>query len=189
MNEERRVLLQQIFDNVNGWLHFAEAKNAALIAFNVALLASLMSSDLLKGSAMLFSAIIIGLLISIMISLWSFKPINNKLEKTCSANLKENLLHFAYIASLERDEYIKKIHNYYWNEPSIDINSVSRLECDYCEEIIENARIAMKKQCYFRVGFYIALVVIVAIGVLTICLMNNLTWNEVVIPTIHMLQV
>lgn len=169
MDENRINLLQQIFDNVNSWLHFAEAKNAALIAFNVALLSSLTSSELFKINAMLFCTIIIGLLLSIMVSLWSFKPINKKLEKTSATNLGENLLHFAYIASLERDEYIKKLYNYYWKEPNMDINAISRLERDYCEEIIENARITMRKQYYFRIGFYIVIVVIVAIGVLAIC--------------------
>lgn len=169
MEEEQRNLLQQILDNVNNWLYFAEAKNAALIAFNIALLASLMGSDLLMVSNVLFSAAIIGLLISIMISLLSFKPMNTKLGKTSGTNIEENLLHFAYIASLERDEYIKKLHNYYWQDSSMDMNKISRLECDYCEEIIENARITMSKQYYFKMSFYIVLVVLVAVGALVIC--------------------
>lgn len=33
--DNRAALLQQVLDSVNNWLQFAEAKNAALIAFNV----------------------------------------------------------------------------------------------------------------------------------------------------------
>ena len=46
MCENHSELLQQIFENINMWLHFAEAKNAAIIAFNIALLAALISSNL-----------------------------------------------------------------------------------------------------------------------------------------------
>lgn len=169
MNEDQKNLLQQIFDNVNSWLHFAEAKNAALIAFNVALMSALFSFEPLKSCALVFSIIIVSLLISTIFSLWSFKPINNKLEKTDGAKLEENLLHFAYIASLEVEEYIKKIYESYWEKSDINISTISRLEIDYCKEIIENARITMRKQHYFKIGFYIVMFAIMVIGVLIIC--------------------
>lgn len=168
MNEDRTKLLQQILDNVNNWLHFAEAKNAAIIAFNIAVLAALVGSDLSKAFEPLFSAIVIGLMISIMYSILSFKPINIKLNKTEKANIEENLIHFAYIASLDCDEYIKKLYGYYWGETNIDVNTVPRLEIDYCKEIVENSRITMKKQYYFKISLNIVLFVIMGIMGLTI---------------------
>ena len=40
MNDNSIVeMLETIFSNVNSWLNFAEAKNAALMAFNIAMLA------------------------------------------------------------------------------------------------------------------------------------------------------
>ncbi|MBS6396655.1 MAG: hypothetical protein KH452_05840 [Clostridiales bacterium] len=169
MNVERSCLLQQIFDNVNSWLHFAEAKNAALVAFNVALLAAIMSSNLLDVFTCFSSGIIIALLISTMFALLSFKPINNKLEKTSNEDISENLLHFAYISSLEKEEYIKKLYENYWGEVNIDIRVVPKIEQDYCSEIIENSRIAMRKQRYFKKGFYVVLMTMVAMVVLVIC--------------------
>lgn len=50
MCENHSELLQQIFENINMWLHFAEAKNAAIIAFNIALLAALISSNLFNNA-------------------------------------------------------------------------------------------------------------------------------------------
>lgn len=39
MNDNSIVeMLETIFSNVNSWLNFAEAKNAALMAFNIAML-------------------------------------------------------------------------------------------------------------------------------------------------------
>lgn len=150
-------LLQQVLDNVNSWLHFAEAKNAALAAFNIALLAAILTSPLIDLSLFLFCFLVIILLCSTFITLCSFKPINNKLKKCDNANITKNLLHFAYIASLDRDEYILKLYEYYWNEGGKDINTVSQLEKDYGEEIIENSRIVLHKQNFFKISLYIVL--------------------------------
>ena len=47
-NKEHIELLQKIFDNTNTWLHFAEGKNAALIAFNVTMIATITEKDISK---------------------------------------------------------------------------------------------------------------------------------------------
>lgn len=166
---DKECLLQQIFDNVNNWLHFAEAKNAALIAFNIALMAVIVDTNLFSSYILLFSIIIIGLLISTIFALYSFKPINETLKKTSNSNLEENLLHFAYIASLEQEEYIKKLYDHYWGERNKDINVVPMLYKDYCNEIIANSRITLRKQVYFKYSFYIVILVIIVIGMLVVC--------------------
>ena len=79
--KEHYDFLQQEFENVNGWLHFAEAKNAAMIAFNIALFAAVLSSEYLWDYIWLFSLILVGLLLSIywvIISLW---PINKNIKR------------------------------------------------------------------------------------------------------------
>ena len=48
-SNDKRELLQWIFNNTNNWLHFAEAKNAAMIAFNVAMAAFLAEMDMPRG--------------------------------------------------------------------------------------------------------------------------------------------
>lgn len=162
---ERIELLQTIFDTSNNWLHFAEAKNAALIAFNVALIAAIMGTDLSDTYLLLTGIIIIGLIISTIVSIWSFKPINRKLNKITRQELTENLLHFAYIASLEKEEYLQKLYFSYWNETNKNINDLPQLEIDYCEEIIQISRITMKKQNCFKFGFYIVLLILIILGV------------------------
>lgn len=166
---DKECLLQQIFDNVNNWLHFAEAKNAALIAFNIALMAVIVDTNLFSSYILLFSIIIIGVLISTIFALYSFKPINETLKKTSNSNLEENLLHFAYIASLEQEEYIKKLYDHYWGERNKDISAVPMLYKDYCNEIIANSRITLRKQAYFKYSFYIVMLVIIVIGMLVVC--------------------
>ena len=72
-NKEHIELLQKIFDNTNTWLHFAEGKNAALIAFNVTMAATITEMGLLKNYLLLTSAVLIGLILSTITALWSFK--------------------------------------------------------------------------------------------------------------------
>lgn len=168
MNNEHTSLLQQIFDNTNNWLQFAEAKNAALIALNVALLAAFMSSDDLQAYTFLFTVIIIGLLISLAFTVWSVKPINKKLEKVSPSNVDANLLHYAFIASLGPEEYIQNLYATYWGEPNKSINTIPQIEKDYCTEIISNSRITIRKQKYFKLGFYTLLLTVFVIATLFI---------------------
>ena len=166
---ERLALLQQIFDNVNNWLHFAEAKNGALIAFNIAFMTVIMDSNLEQYSLILYTILMVGMAISTFAILLSFKPINKELPKTDVENIKVNLLHYAYIASLEKEEYMKALYAGYWNETNKNINSIPQIEKDYCAEIIENARITMRKQKFFKDGFRIVLLMILVFIVLVIC--------------------
>lgn len=56
--------LQNILDNVNNWLHFIEAKNGALIAFNIALISAFIGSDFINVCHFIFYGVIFGLLLS-----------------------------------------------------------------------------------------------------------------------------
>lgn len=165
---DKTSLLQQIFENVNTWLHFAEAKNAALIAFDIALLTVIMDSSLPETSILLFSIIIVALILSIIFALYSFKPIDRMLEKYDNMSLDANLLHFAYIASLEEEDYIQKLYYYYWGENDKNINDIPQLQKDYCHEIIANSRIILRKQKYFNYGFIMATIAIIITGILFI---------------------
>lgn len=169
MEKERSEQLHQFLDDVNTWLHFAEAKNAALIALNIALLAALVSSELSNYCVILFSSIIIGLLVSTAFSLYSFKSVNNSLKKADGSGININLLHYAYIASLERDEYLINLYRTYWKEADKDIASIPQIEKDYSEEIVQNSRITIRKQSYFKKALYIDMGVIFAIVIQVIC--------------------
>lgn len=168
-SEERVELLQKIFENTNHWLQFAEAKNAALIAFNIAVIAAVIGSDLYEKNLSLSSFLVVGVIASTVVTLWSFKPINKELEKAGESGVKENLLHYAYIATLNRDEYFEKLSEKYWDIANTQSIILSQLEKDYCQEIIENARITVRKQKCFTRGFYIILVMMCVLGIAVIC--------------------
>ena len=70
-NKELDELLEKIFSNVNSWLNFAEAKNAANVGFVVACLAAIFSLE--DMNALLYT-ICFFLVISGMFSLISFLP-------------------------------------------------------------------------------------------------------------------
>lgn len=169
MCENHSELFQQIFENINTWLHFAEAKNAAIIALNIAMIAALFSSNLSAVSMVLFSGISIGLLLSTLISLVSFRPNNKTIAKIVSKDIDPNLLHYAYIASLETDEYLKELYKNYWKKPCQDCSNFPQIEKDYSNEIIQNSRITMRKQRYFKGALYIDFVIIVLTCILVIC--------------------
>lgn len=159
-------LLQKVFDNTNSWLHFTEAKNASLSAFNVALAAVVSNTVLLKDHHYLTYFMIICMTISTVLAILSFKPINKPLEKPPFTNLTENLLHFAYISSLEPDRYLLKLYATYWNEPDKKIDELPKIEIDFCREIVENARITMRKQKYFKYSLYTIIFMSIIVGIL-----------------------
>ncbi|MDO4439225.1 MAG: DUF5706 domain-containing protein [Eubacteriales bacterium] len=160
-NEKHIELLQKILENTNMWLHFIEAKNAALIALNIAIITALISGISLCESVKLLILTISLFFIAIVCSVISFLPINKKMDKVVNDKIFKNLLHYAYISTLEADEYLNEIYKQYWNSNN---NSVPKIEKDYCEEIVENSRIAMRKQKYFVISIKITL-----IGILFIC--------------------
>lgn len=162
-------LLQKIFDDTNTWLHFAEAKNAALIAFNIALITAITSFDILEAVLPLTILIIAGLIVSTLSSIWSFKPINTMLKKPALKDMNTNLLHFAYIASLEPDEYLLKLYSTYWGVSDIASEALPQIEKAYSSQIIENARITLRKQKCFTIGLYIVIFMILCLIGLVIC--------------------
>lgn len=158
---DRSELLQRIFDNTNSWLHFLEAKNGAMIAFNVAMAAFLAETSVAEGCSLLSSVIFIGLIMSMAVSMWAFYPVNDSMKKPSGKIVTANLLHYAYIASLERDQYLQKLYGRYWGETGKNIGSFPQLERDYCEEIISNVRITLRKQTCFNISFFIDIIVMV----------------------------
>ena len=71
-NKELVDFFEKQFDKINYWLSFAEAKNGALIALNVAIMAALIS--IFEVIPVLSALIIILLVISSIICLLSFMP-------------------------------------------------------------------------------------------------------------------
>ena len=168
MMEDRIELWERIFANVNSWLHFVEAKNAALIAFNIALMAAFMDSSLFDTCKIFGRCIIVGICLSTIVAIISFIPLNKEIKKVDKGDIKENLLHYAYIASLEVNEYIKKLYMRYFEKNISNISEVPQIERDYCEEIIQNSRITIRKQRYFKIALNIVFFALGGICVIAI---------------------
>lgn len=167
MNGDKRdtvkELLQQIFDNVNHWLDFAEAKNAGLIAFNIALIAAVWGLD--DDFIVLKSIIAVLAVISSICCMNSFLP-KNKLDKEklnlpAENPLEDNFLYFGDIAKYEKEAYLSKIFTEYCEVT--DGNLADKLLIHYAEEIVINARIAVRKNNLFRLGAKIDIISLVVV--------------------------
>jgi hypothetical protein len=132
--------LEKIFNNVNSWLTFAEAKNASLLALNGAgvfgLVSFLNSSDYAGGQyfTLYLWMVIVFLVLGMVISLLSFSPLifyGDLVDYNCAK------------------EFVIDIYKQYFE---IDINEdqVKKVHLDYAEEILINSRIAVKKYRFFK---------------------------------------
>lgn len=140
---------EEQLERTNYWLSFAEAKNGAIIAINVALTAGLIT---VFDKAPIFCAIAISVfLVSCIVSLISFipntksRPDKNEIENTG----EKNLLFYVDIASIGTiEEYIKLSINRYFPDEEMDI--VNELVYDLASEVLINSRITVKKYKNFK---------------------------------------
>lgn len=168
--------LQEQLERTNHWLAFAEAKNAALIAFDTAIISFLlkeffdffMKNNQLRekvfiviDARILFSVILIIFLISLVISLASFLPIFSLKNKFYENNVmgNYNLLYFKDLVKFANSNvYIQYVCEKY----SLDIpDTKAALINDYAEEILENSRIAVRKYLFFQKAAYCSIIGIV----------------------------
>lgn len=146
---EKLILhFEKQLERTNYWLSFAEAKNGAIIAINVALIGVLIS---VFDKAPIFCIIAIScFLASCALSLFSFIP-NTKSRPDTNAILNDdqlNLLFFGDIALIRTTErYIELSINRYFSGCEISINS---LIYDLAGEVLINSRIALKKYGDFK---------------------------------------
>lgn len=165
MNEDEhsnmQELLREILNNVNTWLTFAEAKNAAIITFDFAMIAFVGNIDFSKENIIIFTilivVIIVGMIISLGIALLSFMPQVNKNKFEFQNDIENgNLIYYGDIAKYNDIEYIKNLCKQYFGK-NIDINEIKKIEIDYSNEIICNAKIACKKYKFFKCSLIITL--------------------------------
>lgn len=176
MNEEESIdLLYKVFENVNNWLNFAEAKNAANLAFIIAMLQVVTSIDFIPMSEPRFFLSIL-LLISGMFSIISFIP-NNKLIgffsevflifRQNNINENDNLIFYKDIKNYTKEEYLIKIYKYYLEK---EYTIESKYEFDLSEEIIENSKIAVSKYLLFKIAvcfdiiFFLIIIILLIIA-------------------------
>ena len=135
MNDNSIVeMLESIFSNVNSWLNFAEAKNAALMAFNIAMLAVTWGSTENAGKNILFYGVNLAIVISTIIALKSFKPDKGKCkEETGVIKENDNLLFYEDIAKYSKESYLIALQKKYQDTVKTEDELLKR-EIDYADE-------------------------------------------------------
>lgn len=164
-----RDILKDIFSNVNDWLKFGEAKNAALLVFNGAsifgvatFIATVMTQD--KNQIpqyflyYLYSFIILNGL-ALVIALYSFWPLT-QIEVVLSKRIEDifskrqdaesSILYYGHIKDYTPDSYLAKLC-VSCNE---EVRNCSGLESDYASQIVINSRIAFRKYIYFKAALF-----------------------------------
>ena len=154
--KEHTILLEKVQADITGCLRFAETKNGALLAFDIALLFGIPKiPDVSVKVKYIVTAMIIY---SLIITLWSFWPINKKIKKAEKRKVNCDLLHFAYIAMYTRNEYLVELYKSYWKNE----------EKDLAQEIVMNSRIAVRKQNLFKISLGITEMALVLLLIKTV---------------------
>lgn len=151
---EEKNLLNQVFNNTNDWLKFAEAKCATLLGGNVAVIFGITQASkdyqlnsfiqiFLSAAVAQLAASSIFLLISLIPSLEikAFQPKNKKTE---------NLIFFSNIANFTPYEYIKALH-----KASLNTQKITDYEIMLAEQIINNSKIATRKYSLFKISIWL----------------------------------
>lgn len=142
--------LENQFEYIYKWLSFAEAKNAALVAFNVAMLR--VANDIKDIPQGLKIFILIFLIISLLIALESFFPnLSSKMKDYETDTIEnKNLIFFQDIAQVKNEEtLLNLIKEKYF--PRLDDRYIKEAYLlDLTSEILINSRITLNKYKSFK---------------------------------------
>lgn len=160
--------LKYIFENVNHWLGVAEAKNAGLLAFNIAFIAALLSSNIFSKYFTLEVIILIFFLISTTISLIALTPLTAKIKlKKPRVNIDDNPIFFQDISKYEYIDYLDYVKNRYHTSDVL----YGKCEMDLAQEIVENSKNACVKYSLFKKALFadvmamVIVVIVVIVGI------------------------
>lgn len=172
MNDDKhkiiQELLKEVFDNVNNWLTHAEAKNAALIAFNVACLSIIWDMKDISKVKFLLYIICIGMLLSTVMALISFIPRMGKGVKNNGGHSEhDNLLFYMDIGKYCKEDYIKAVFKQYAYVDILD-TQVQKIEKDLSDEITYNATVVIRKYKWFWRAATIDIVILVMLMVMIV---------------------
>ncbi|MHB9094585.1 MAG: Pycsar system effector family protein [Eubacteriales bacterium] len=173
LREKVLAKLAEVFANVNSWLTFAEAKNAALVALNGAgilgLIGLLTNSDYNGGRPLtLYLWIcVIFLALGLIVALLSFSPFtlpfNGKKRLLINVGENINLLFYGDLVKYDLSQnYLAHIYKHYYNS-DIREEDLSKIELDYGDEILTNAKITVKKYKYFKLALFFTLSAIISV--------------------------
>lgn len=163
---KKEELLKEIYDNVNYWLGYAEAKNAGLLAFNIAGLAVLFSLENIGGLVYILSVFLFGSIFFVFLALWSRFAATWKNETNKSAN--DNLLFYLDIAKYSDDEFVVQFYKNYFQENLDNVEAVPMYIRNISSEIVINARIASRKFELFNIALKIDVLALAIAIIMTV---------------------
>lgn len=154
--------LKYLFDKVNDWLKFAEAKHIALITFDTAALFGLISlltnSSVSKTAKVPITAFVVGIALSVLISLFSFSSITNSskvFQIKVGPEPNDNLLFFGHISKYQPIQYKEALKTKFNSQ-------IDEWEGQLADQIVVNSRIVMRK---FRLFNWSVWTVLVFVGI------------------------
>lgn len=166
VDDKRITFYEKSLDRVNYWLQFAETKHAALIAFVIAVLAVIYSSDNIINAE--YKIILtIGYTISLGISLLSFLPIYkfNIHLKMGEYLEKDNILFWGDICKYTLDDYMFKVNREIFTDKEKTFTKEEEL---FSEEILINSRIANRKYKLFKYSLFVVILFTILLPVFII---------------------
>ncbi len=161
-------LLKNIFDNVNNWLTHAEAKNAAIVAFNIACLSFIGGMKDIENVKILYYIVCITMLLSTIMALISFFPKMGKETNNQSEHFDyDNLLFYVDIAKYDKEQYISAIFKQYAKIDILDAD-IQKIEKDFSEEITYNATVVIRKYKWFNYAIKTEILALIILVITTI---------------------
>jgi hypothetical protein len=150
--------LHMLLVMVNDWLRFAEAKNAILLPFvggGTGILVSHLSSATTPSTRLLLAIIFTSLLGASLVTLLSFMPqidIKKVVERQIDLQLDHNLFYYGHLALYNAEELTRALSE------RLAQSEISRDSVDLAEQVVINARIALRKHNMFTLAIRIVLV-------------------------------
>jgi hypothetical protein len=151
-------VLRDILADVNSWLHFAEAKNAALVAANLAiataLAAALVTADSLSvwtaaGIFAVAGSVLIGGIIALTSFFAKLQPPHIGDDKAFDSG---NVLFYGHIAKMSPDYFLRKLRS------QIGQNGKGTgVEKDLASQIRTNSSIALAKFTRFNFALRVSI--------------------------------
>ena len=151
--------LKEQLDRSNYWLSFSEAKNAALVALNIAIIAVCTQVDIF--GVIMQVVLCIMFLISTICSLISFYPnLKNKAKEQGENSIENcNLVFYGDIAKISDSKvYINCVKTRYQLNMPEDKKHICE---DLAEEIVINSEIATSKYRLFKKAIFVDMMAIV----------------------------
>lgn len=172
MEEKMEEKLREIFGYINMWLHYAEAKNGAILAMSGAIILGLSNYEK-SLHIWIYLGLNFILVLSFISALLSFFPnlsnskihnvskfflkVSEVFDKKDSRNFPPIKLFYKDIAEKYKSndddslpkEYVVDLYKDYFNKVK-DKSEISKLEEDYSKEIIINSKITLNKYILFK---------------------------------------